>query len=155
LEEKTYAIYRFLSKWDQPDYEGNLGAAYKMYAVDPTQEEIEKDLQHYKEDTEKRHEVIRWHELKSEYVEHETWMVRWFCHITFNRFETDDAAIASFRKFVERKMEQNIRNGHHNVERSNSSNAPFYCFMGAEDEWRWEVCHCEECQKSGMTIISH
>ena len=76
--------------------------------------------------------------------------------MTYNQFETDEEIEHSFYKFVDRKMKQNKKNGHGITEQYHyDKNRPFYCLMGAEDEWVWKICRCEECKKLGKITINH
>ena len=61
----------------------------------------------------------------------------------------------SFQDFVMRKEIQNEENWHYNNEPNTNNPNVYYCLMGAEDRWRWEVCHCEHCEKNEWTIINH
>jgi hypothetical protein len=85
-----------------------------------------------------RNKFKKWVSTEIKYIESEEWICGWFDHRTFNSFKSKSEAFINFSKYVSRKK-----------------NDPQYCLMGAEDEWRWSICNCKECQKSRMTIINH
>jgi len=86
--------------------------------------------------------------------------LEWFSHITYNTFDSDEEIEESFQNFVYRKIQLNHENGHFDDNFPNwigteYSKKPFYCFMGANERWRWKICKCDHCKKNGTTIISH
>lgn len=149
-EEKRYPIYSFAAEWDQDDYEHNGTGFTMMYKEKPTDEQLHIELENFKTKLENRHlesghPIIKWHRLEYSYVEDEVWALIWFYHMTYNQFENDSEALESFERFVTRKELQNIKEGHD----------AGYALMGAEDRWRWEVCHCDGCKKNGWVAINH
>lgn len=155
MEEKKYPIYRFFAMWDQKDFESNSTSSYRMFENPLTDEEINIELEKYKKDITNKYPISLFKVCECEYIENETWTVRWFSHFTLNKFDNDTEAITSFEQFVDRKIKLNQQNGHHKGSMNLNSKEPYYCLMGAEDRYRWEVCHCEYCQKGGWTIINH
>jgi len=164
MEEKKFPIYEFYARWNQDNYENNGSEFRKMYKNEPSHEQLEEDLQRYKNNIEKKqieegHPVTKWLELGYKYIEHETWCLGWFNHMTYNQFEIDDEVRRSFLSFIDRKKQQNIKNGHYATEINYNipynPEKPFYCFMGAEDMWRWQICRCEHCQAQGKITIDH
>lgn len=90
-----------------------------------------------------------------ECVGRQTWAKNWFYHWTYNQFETDFDAERSFQQFLDDKgVELNYNSDpfgfYPTINRNSDYNA-----MGAEDRWRWQVCHCEDCKKNGITAINH
>jgi len=154
-EEKQYPIYRFWASWNQKDYKNNGTGFTKMYEVEPTQLELEEDMKKFQDGIISDHEEVEWLDTGFKFVEFETWCSKWFSHMTFNKFNNDMDTINSFALFVQRKLDLNIKNGHYGSERNDENKNPFYCFMGAEDRYRWEVCHCEFCEKSNWIIMNH
>ncbi len=74
--------------------------------------------------------------------EYETWCLLWFNHYTYVDGRNDEDLTASFYRFILRKLPL------HRQEK--------YCLMGAEDSWRIKPpCHCDDCQRQGMTYIDH
>ena len=164
MEEKKFPIYRFSARWNQDDYENNGSGFSTMYKEEPTTEQLENDLNAYKQSitnkqNEEGHHVTEWLEATYKYVEHEAWSPLWFGHMTYNQFETNEEVERSFLEFIDRKMTQNKKNGHYETEMNYdvpyNPDKPFYCFMGAEDKWRWEICRCEHCQARGKITIDH
>lgn len=87
-----------------------------------------------------------------ELVEHESWVLIWFSHATFDEGQTDAEFLASFDRFVGRRA---------GIRKDNGDDK--YCLMGAEDRWRWHgytndsppPCRCEQCKAEGMVHIFH
>jgi hypothetical protein len=161
MEEKKFAIYSFFARWNQDNYENNGSSFYKMYKEETTTEQLENDLQNYKQNiidkqNKENHPVTEWLEIKYKYIEHESWVLYWFNHMTYNQFETDFEVEESFSNFIYRKKTLNRANGHGETEQYDYENKkPFYCFMGADDKWRWEICRCEHCVAQGKITIDH
>lgn len=164
MEEKKFPIYRFILRWNQDNYQDNGTSFSKMYKTEPSQEELEADLLNSKKFREDKnwdegHPIIEWLEARYEYVEHESWVLGWFNHMTYNQFETDEEIERSFQNFIDRKMLLNRQNGHGETEANYSEpynpDKPFYCFMGAEGRWRWKICRCEHCVAAGKITIDH
>jgi hypothetical protein len=155
MEEKKYPIYRFSAIWNQKDYENNSTGCCQMFETKPTNEELELKLDEFKQNIMKKHPDAIFKICKCKYIEDETWVLQWFNHFTLNKFNNDNEAIKSFEQFVDRKTELNLQNGHYRDDMNSNSKEPYYCLMGAEDRYRWEVCHCEHCQKGDWTIINH
>jgi len=86
------------------------------------------------------------------FVHDETWCGEWFGHWTFDVGQTDQEALKSFGRFVNRM--RRLGDG--------------YCLMGAEDRFRWSgtkaghpaertdpPCRCACCKEQGVLRISH
>jgi hypothetical protein len=161
MEEKKYPIYRFSASWNQIDFQNNFTSYYHMYKEEPTEEQLNEELNNWKNQLEKKHKeegkhITEWHNMKYEYKEHESWCIGWSNHYTYNLFETDSEVWSSFFAFVNRKKQLNRKNGHGDSEQYDFNNKnPFYCLMGAEDIWRWNICRCEHCQKAGKITVNH
>ena len=155
MEEKKYPIYRFSATWNQSDYKNNGTSCRQMYKEKLTKEELNSKLEEFKKGIINRHENVEFLNATINYIEDETWVGKWFCHFTFNQFDNDEDAIRSFQEFVTRKEIKNEENGHYSNEMNMDKPQGYYCLMGAEDRWRWEVCHCEHCEKNEWTIINH
>ena len=137
MDEKKYPVYRFTAVWDQDDYQDNATGTNQMFKERPSEEELSLKLEEFKANIIKKRPSAIFKKIEYKYVEDETWMLKWFCHFTYNKFDKDSDAVDSFADFVSRKEETD------------------YCLMGAEDRYRWEVCHCEHCQKGDWTIVNH
>lgn len=160
MEEKTYPIYKFYALWDQTDFEHNSSSYLKMFKENPTEEMLEEEFATHKDllikkYIEKETPIIEWRKSGYDFVGNDYWMPSWFYHMTYNQFENDVDILKSFDKFVRSKEELNEENGHWDNERSEYSDKPYYCLMGAEDRWRWQICNCEHCKKNGWTTINH
>ena len=93
-------------------------------------------------------------QVNIKFLEYETWVIGWFSHETFDVGQTNQEALISFGKFVDRK---------HRLGEDK------YCLMGAEDRWRWHgleptgdhesnspaPCRCKHCKESGVIRIAH
>jgi hypothetical protein len=164
MEEKKFPIYNFSFRWNQDNYENNGSSFSKMYKEEPTENELRQDLENSKQYREKKqieegHPVTEWLEVEYKYIEHESWVLIWFNHMTYNQFETDAEVEESFKTYINRMKRLNMENGHSATEMNYSqpydSNKPFHCLMGAEDHWRWNICRCEHCQAQGKITIDH
>ena len=153
--EKKYPIYRFSATWNQSDYKNNGTSCRQMYKEKLSDEEMNEKLEEFKTNVTKDKEEVEFISSTVEYIEDETWVGKCFCHFTFNQFDNDSEAEKSFEEFVDRKISLNLQHGHHRDDMNFASKEPYYCLMGAEDRWRWEVCHCEHCEKNEWTIINH
>jgi len=70
---------------------------------------------------------------------HESWCISWFEHWTFDVGQSDEEALASFQRYVDRHA---FYQDWHHDERTDRELAargiPYrVCLMGAEDRWRW------------------
>ena len=155
MEEKKYPIYRFSAVWDQEDYKNNSTGSCRMFESKLSDEELKEKLEEFKQNIITKHPDALFKSCECKYIEDETWVLQWFNHFTLNKFDNDNDTIRSFEQFVDRKLELNWQNGHFKDDINPNSKEPYYCLMGAEDRYRWEVCHCEHCQKGGWTIINH
>ncbi len=159
MEEKKFPIYKYWATWKQDDLDYNNGFSSSiMFKEYKTEDELNKLLQEiiqknaYEKYTDKNPVLI---DSGIEFKEEESWCLRWFNHYTYNLFKTDEEVKKSFNEFIERKIKQNWENGHYQTERKEGNSNPFYCFMGAEDRWRWNICRCEHCQEVGKITIDH
>ncbi len=88
--------------------------------------------------------------VEVKYLGKERWWLIWFCHETRSKFDNDQEAFTDFESFLrEKKVKINYSSLYSDYDHSG------YCAMGAEDHWRWELCSCEHCLKSGRTLINH
>jgi len=161
MEEKKFPIYKFTARWNQDDYQNNSTSLNAMYKENPTEEKLNSDLKEFKnhiiqKQIKNNQPVTEWLELKYKYIEDEIWMLNWFSHMTYNQFEKDEDVERSFWQFIDRKMISNRQNGHGEIEKYDDGDKDtFYCFMGAEDRWRWKICRCEDCVRLGKITIDH
>lgn len=94
-------------------------------------------------------------------LEPEEWHMTWFCHETVDTGQTNEEALASFQRFLDRKRVR--MNYGHDPYYEHQRPEDSYCAMGAEDRWRWRgegdddepPCRCDGCKKSGMIRINH
>lgn len=193
MEDKKYPIYSISAKWSQdgkwddnyPKWHENLpeGRMWnstsfsKMFKEEQTQEQLDAYAKDWWEkmliekNTEGKFPIINPEllYLKAELKEHESWVLTWFCHETFDAGQTDKEAIKSFEDYVQRIQMHNqeiewqypedewYKNGH-------------TCLMGAEDRWRWKgayengeygdeqapyPCRCKFCKEQGVLRIAH
>ena len=159
MEEKKFPIYKFKADWDLEDGTRDGTSWWFMFKQDPTEDELNEVLEKHRLarvlKQENLNKSISNYISSYEFVEYESWCLHWFNHYTYNLFETDEEVEKSFYNFIDRKYYQNKVNDHYKTERKEGNNNPFYCFMGAEDHWRWKICRCEHCQKLGKITIDH
>jgi len=165
MEEKSYPIYHFYACWDQVGFNNNATDYSLMFKEEQTEDQLQSELNNLKLRTEnklleKEQPIIKWHKLEYKFIGYEPWMLSWFYHMTYNKFENDEQTLESFRKFIFDKECENESNGHYtsydgHTERNSNSTLPYYCFMGADDRWRWELCHCDGCKKNDWTVVKH
>lgn len=102
--------------------------------------------------------------LSVKYVRHEVWCLTWFEHYTFDRGQTDEEVLRSFRTYVRRVEDFNYKHGWHDS--CTDFSIPHIALMGAEDRWRWcggedphhpthPPCRCGHCQRRGVIRIGH
>lgn len=184
MTDIKYPIYSIIAKWiqnvDQSKYtpgsraiedvpEGRIRNSIsfsKMYKEEQTQEQMDavaKDWweRYILEDKNKdlQFELV---ELTAKYKEHESWMLTWYQHQTFDTGQTDQEALDSFERFVSRYEDQQ------DLDYPYPEN--YHCLMGAEDRWRWSggdeegkqpngqlppPCRCKYCKEQGVIRISH
>lgn len=72
------------------------------------------------------------------------WRLIWFSHETFQKFSNKAEAFESFRKFVKAE-----------VKRCHDTGKDTACLMGADEEKYWTFCGCDDCKKTGRTVINH
>jgi hypothetical protein len=85
----------------------------------------------------------------------DTWTLRWFAHHIDKTFDTDQDAIKSFREYINKNFRTHQDSTGYTYKVTKKGTDEEVCLMGAEDEWRWKVCHCDECKKAKHTIILH
>lgn len=155
--EKKFSIYSFHLSWDQEDLDYRNGASWtRMYKVEPLEFELKNKLCSQLKMHQAKYKV-KFTNIKMIYKrkEKDTWNLTWFSHETYNKFDNDDDILKSFEEFVNRKRGENIKNGHSANDINDNSDEPYYCLMGAEDRWRWEICKCDICKNSDRIIINH
>ena len=121
----------------------------------------------------KKEGVGAWSDVKleSKFIGEETWVLSWFWHSRIDIGESDQEVLASFRRYVERRRQQNAE-AYDKWDGVGYFTEP-YCLMGAEDEWRWisrgegtgiigtgqttgpAPCRCEGCRVNGVVRIDH
>ena len=151
--DKAYPIFRAEAHLTYDGMEKDYIGSNRMYQEMPSAEQTLKDMNEWwlsfinkeplgedKTPISQRHPIL--HHLRVILVEYETWCLRWFSHYTYVEGRSDDEVLQSFYRFRARKLPL-----HHKEE---------YCLMGAEDIWRLNPpCHCDDCQKLGITHIVH
>jgi hypothetical protein len=155
--EKKFSIYSFHLSWDQEGLDYRNGTSWtRMYKVEPLEFELKNKLCSQLKMQQAKYKV-KFTNIKMSYErkEKDTWCLSWFAHETFNKFKNDDDILESFENFVSRKISENIKNGHSREDRNDNSENPYYCLMGAQDSWRWEICKCDVCKNSNKIIIKH
>jgi len=185
-EYPKYPIYSFSARWSQDGvwdenypnwHEGlpegrvwNSTSFRKMFKEEQTQEQLDAFAKEWWEGYLKaEHRTpminIEMDFLKAEYKEHETWVLTWFQHETFDVGQSDLEALDSFEQFVrryERMQGQDIFYQKNYPEK-------YHCLMGAEDRYRWHgaepdgkpddhspaPCRCKFCKEQGVIRIAH
>lgn len=187
-DDVLYPIWRIDAKWEQdgkhdPEYpkwseglpEGRIfgSTGYdRMYRETVTQEQVETDAREWWEEyvTKPRHDGIKIADrdpqnlvLDVKFERREAWCLEWFCHSTFDVGQSDEEALASFERFVQRMEDLNQQA----VRQGGDPWLPAYVLMGAEDRWRWSgerhddrddeppPCRCNGCKKLGLIRINH
>lgn len=155
MEDIKYPIYTFTAKWSQykkgandsdlpPNRIWNSTLFSMLYKEEQTQEELILYLNDWwnKYIFKKELGQIDDVQLNVKYKEHETWVLTWFTHETFDVGQSDKEVLESFERFVLRKNSNEL--------------------MGADEKWRWRgdsdnppPCRCSECKKQGMVRIIH
>lgn len=168
MEEYKFPIYRISAKWTQNDdkYPENGTSFTKLYPLNVTLEDVKKDAKKWwkryrlqksrvfnKTLKDKNAKLIS---LNIEFKEYESWSGVWFSHETRNVHLSDSELLTSFSNFVDRKKNENIKNGHLPSDNNIDNKNPFYCLMGAEDSLKWKgPCRCKHCVKNGVVRIDH
>lgn len=175
--EKAYPIYRVDAWWLQDigtdeisDGKGcDATGYYEMYQEDPGLEGVQIDAIKWWEGYSALDKYRNCHLstpiLTVTFVRHEVWVLRWFSHWTFDIGQSDQEAIDSFERFVQRTKKFNKENGKW-VKATTYDGSYWdepYCLMGAEDRWRWHgrdeespaPCRCDDCKKAGRIMICH
>jgi hypothetical protein len=100
---------------------------------------------------------MQYTKLDTEFLRKDTWLLRWFFHLSLNHHLTDALLLTSFFRYLGRVARFNRANGHGEHDHFDLDNKqPFICVMGANDLWRWKgPCRCQECVKNGLTRIDH
>lgn len=151
--DKVYPIFRIEAhlKYDGCDHD-YVGSS-RMYQDIPSAEQSMKDINEWwmsfinkepigedKTPISQKHPILQ--HLRLTLVEYESWCISWFSHYTYVEGKTDEELLQSFYRFRDRKIPLHFKEE--------------YCLMGAEDIWRLKPpCHCDECQKLGITHIEH
>ena len=196
INEIKYPIYSFSARWSQDGiwdekyplwYEGlpegriwNSTGFSKMFKEEQSEEQLDVILKDWWKNmlieknkpndngTVTNHPIINPEidYLKARYKCHETWVLTWFTHETFDIGQTDEEVIKSFERYIRRVEERNWE-----IERTYSEDDWYKngheTLMGAEDRWRWRggankddendpyPCRCEHCKKQGVLRIAH
>jgi hypothetical protein len=202
MEDKKYPIYRFSARWSQDGaqdpsypawYEGlpegriwNSTSWSEMYKEEKTQEELDQLIKEWWEKYQnspgwrdssplsEKHPELQF--LKVEYKEHESWVLDWFQHHTFDVGQTDEEALQSFANYVDRvqKMNQELDRKFGENDMIEKYKHGYKTLMGAEDRWRWHgadengnpnndqgkedsppPCRCKYCKELGLLRIGH
>lgn len=80
------------------------------------------------------------------------WWLEWFCHATYQKFDTPEAAERDFYKFC---FEENNFDRYESYSDKEQREKFIWCPMGAGDIGRWRVCDCVHCKEQGITRIIH
>lgn len=173
-DEIKYPIYYIKVIWMQNQKHPKLGYVpnrirnstgfYKMFKTEQSQEQLNAFAKErwskmaVDPDNIIQYELI---ELSAEYRRHDTWLLTWFGHETYDTGQTDEEALNSFEQYV--RKHEHFQNNH-----DYDSTVPGYVsLMGAEDRWRWygyqdqdgnrtmAPCRCVHCKEQGLIRISH
>lgn len=151
--DKAYPIFYIKAHFKYDSVDNDYCGSGRMYQEMPSAERIISDLNEWwlsilnkepvgedKIPIAKKHPILQ--NLEVRLVEYETWCLRWFSHYTYVDGKSDDELLQSFCRFRQRKLPPHFKEE--------------YCLMGAEDMWRIKPpCHCEDCEKLGITYICH
>ena len=176
--EQAYPIWRISARWshegehrpDCPKWHENLPEGrvwdatsfYKMFREEVTVSVVEATAREWwLYPNEKKGDKPADPVIILSFLRHETWCLSWFQHWTFDVGQSDEEALSSFSRFVDRMEELNRRETTH----ENGIEHPAYCLMGAEERWRWRgdprkpdsppPCRCEFCKEQGVLRIGH
>lgn len=144
INDKKYQVYLISARWDQNDFKNNGTSFRRMYKKEVTDGFVKKESESwwnnyvnekelYKKGKLKDYNPIL-KELKVEFLERSNWCLTWFSHYSYNIELSNKDLLKSFRNFVLEKQIQNERNGHYNNDKSEYSDLPYYCLMGAVTE---------------------
>ena len=180
IEDIKYPIYRFSARWSQDGKQNleypiwhkglsegrvwNSTSFYKMYKVEPVNMEFELNLW-WDNLNKKKFVNIQNLTLEQKLYRIETWCLTWFEHWTFDVGQTNEEALDSFMRYVDRTTIDNKKHG----KIINGRWEEPYCLMGAEDRWRWcgaepngerndrsnPPCRCRFCKERGIIRIGH
>ena len=155
MNEKKYPIYNVTSKWKESSisvsimFKHHLSYIQKKLLIS----DFEKGLRQKNDISSHITTTVR-------FLEFESWCLTRFNHYTFNEHYTDNEILESFERFVQRKMpgqealSKSIRN--RNLPNQPDENPDdFYCLMGAEDRFRWNICRCEKCRTRHVVTLDH
>lgn len=151
--DRAYPIFRIEAHFKHDGYEKDYCGSERMYQEVPPAGVLIKDMDEWwqsilnkepigedKTPIRDKHPIL--YHLRIRLIEYETWCLRWFSHYTYIDVRSDDELLQSFYRFRSRKLPLHLKEE--------------YCLMGAEDMWRIKPpCHCESCQKLGITHIVH
>ena len=159
----SYPIYSMRAKWQYKSdnqLENNSTSSDWMEREKLSDQQLLEKTEMFRQsiiakEKEKGREVVTPIDIECKFMEYETWVLRWFSHLTFNLFETEEKAFDDFQDFVDRKMRENLKHGHMETNPIIGNEKPYHCLMGAEDRWRWNICGCDICKQDGTTIINH
>jgi len=151
--DKAFPIFKLEAHLSYNGVENDCVFSSRMYKALPSAEQTFKDLEEWWQDfinKEPLHgdgiSIVQKHpvllSLNLLLTEYETWCIRWFSHYTYVDGRSDEELLQSFYRFRDRKLPLHYKEK--------------YCLMGAENIWRFSPpCHCEECEKLGITHIVH
>lgn len=144
-EQSTYKLIKEAEK----SFKHNINKKIKESIVPGAYEYI---IKQYKN---KKLNDFKIEDIKVEYKGQARWWLTWFAHHSLCKFDTEQEAFSDFESFLE---EKNIHLNYSSYPGSmlfEEKKEGSYCAMGAEDRWRWKLCTCKYCKKSGRTIIGH
>lgn len=151
LEKKVFPVYLFSVHYTDGTQLMEIAYIENMYRQELTDEEAKAEMCDFmymfeldypdiaKKFIKMELDVVRWEEWHSEY----------FFHFTFQRFENEESAFASFRGFIKAKVEERSKLGINAQEDADDD------LEEVQDETLWRVCTCEECKQQGKTEIYH
>jgi len=151
--DKVYPIFRIDAHLKYDGCDNDYAGSSRMYREMPSAEQTLKDINEWwmrfinkepigedKTPISQKHPILQ--HIRLRLVEYETWCLRWFSHYTYVDGKSDDELLQSFNRFVARKLPLHFKEE--------------YCLMGAEETWRHKPpCHCDDCNKLGITHITH
>lgn len=173
MEDVKYPIYRFEARWTEKrvkmnEYDDTHGlpvtrcwngtSLYRMFKEDQSRQQLDVILLEFWQKYEKRGEEVELFSLHAELERHESWCLTWFSHYTFDVGQTDEEAVLSFNRYVDRMTRMPGFEDFHN------NNYKGITLMGADEKWRWRSgsydydkipCRCKLCKEQGVLRIAH
>jgi len=144
--KKMFPVYQFIVSYEENGEKKSIKFAETMRKQELTDEEcaalINELMVPFMQEYPRAEGKITLLELKIDRMA--TWRLIWFSHETFQVFENEAEAFKSFRKFVNASVKE-----------CHATGTDPSSLMDADEEARWTICDCEDCKKTGRTVINH